>query len=107
MVSEISDVNFETEVSKSALPVVVDFWAPWCGPCRALGPVIEKVSESYKGQVKFCKLNVDENRTIAGKFGVRSIPTVIYFKNGSPRFTTVGSVPEKDFKAKVEALIGA
>jgi thioredoxin 1 len=105
MVQEINDQNFETEVVKSEIPVVVDFWAPWCGPCRMLGPVIEKVSENYSGRVKFCKINVDENQISASKFGVKSIPTVIYFKDGAKKDISVGALPENAIKSKVEALL--
>lgn len=77
-----TDSNFEEEVSKSDLPVLVDFWAPWCGPCKMAGPVIDELAEEYKGKVKIGKLNVDENQEQAQKIGVMSIPTVVLFKNG-------------------------
>ena len=78
----ITDDNFEEEVKKSETPVMVDFWAPWCGPCKLAGPVIEELAEEYKGKVKIGKLNVDENQEQAAKFGVMSIPTVVMFKKG-------------------------
>jgi thioredoxin 1 len=105
MVQELNDQNFENEVAKSAVPVVVDFWAPWCGPCRMLAPVTEKLAETYAGKVKFCKLNVDENKLTAGKYRVMSIPTLLYFKGGVQKDMSVGALPEGALKAKVEALI--
>jgi thioredoxin 1 len=82
MAIEVSDQSFEDEVIKSSLPVLVDFWAPWCGPCRMVAPVIEKLSDKYKGKFKFVKLNVDENPKTAGAYKVMSIPTLLLFKNG-------------------------
>jgi len=105
MVLEINDQNFENEVSKSEIPVVVDFWAPWCGPCRMLAPVTERLAESYTGKVKFCKINVDENPQTSTKFGVMSIPTLIFFKGGEQKDSSLGAVPEAVLKPKIEALI--
>ena len=105
MVVDISDQNFETEVIKSNLPVVIDLWAPWCGPCRMVGPVVEKLAEQYDGKVKFCKLNVDENQQTAVKYSVMSIPTLLFFKNGSVADTVVGAVPEQVLKPRIDALI--
>ena len=105
MVVDISDQNFETEVIKSNLPVVIDLWAPWCGPCRMVGPVVEKLAEQYDGKVKFCKLNVDENQQTAAKYSVMSIPTLLFFKNGSVADTVVGAVPEQVLKPRIDALI--
>ncbi len=86
---DITDANFEDKVLKSKLPVFVDFWAPWCGPCKMAGPVIEELSESYKGKVEFMKVNVDENQ-VAGKYGVMSIPTTVLFKDGKEVSRQVG-----------------
>lgn len=105
MVVEISDQSFETEVIKSEIPVVVDFWAPWCGPCRVLAPVTEKLAEAYTGKVKFCKINVDENPEMSMKYRVMSIPTLIFFKGGEKKDSSLGAVPETALKLKVEALV--
>jgi thioredoxin 1 len=105
MVLEIKDQNFENEVIKSALPAVVDFWAPWCGPCRMLGPVIEKLADTYAGKVKFCKINVDENPETAMKYGIMSIPTVLFFKDAQKVDENLGAVPEALIRPKVESLL--
>ena len=105
MVVDVSDQNFESEVIKSAVPVLVDLWAPWCGPCRMVGPVIEKLAEEYEGKVKFCKLNVDENQQTAAKYSVMSIPTLLFFKNGERADTVVGAVSEQVLKPKLDALL--
>ena len=105
MVLEINDQNFDNEVIKSKIPEVVDFWAPWCGPCRSLGPITEKLSEAYAGKVKFCKINVNENREMSGKYKVMSIPLVLFFKDGVQKDSSLGAVPEAALRAKVQPLL--
>lgn len=93
-VLEVTDANFQTEVLSADLPVIVDFWAAWCGPCRMVGPLMEEIATEYSGQVKVTKLNVDENRDTAGKYGIMSIPTILLFKNGEIAKQVVGAMPK-------------
>ncbi len=105
MVTEVTDQNFEEEVIKSTLPVLVDLWAPWCGPCRMVAPVIDKLAESYKDRFKFCRLNVDQNPRTAGSYHVMSIPTLLFIKDGKVMDTVIGAVPEQTLQPKIEALL--
>ena len=105
MVLDVSDKDFKQEVIDSDLPVLVDIWAPWCGPCRMIGPVVDKLSEEYEGKVKFCKLNVDENQQTATIYGVQSIPLLLFFKNGAKVDESLGAVSEEMIRPKVEALL--
>jgi thioredoxin 1 len=100
----ITDENFETEVVNSELPVVIDFWAEWCGPCRMIAPIMEELAQEYDGKVKIGKLDVDTNQNTAVKFGVRSIPTVLFFKGGELKDTVIGAVPKNTFVQKIESL---
>lgn len=102
-VLEFTDQNFETEVLKSTQPVLVDFWAEWCMPCRMLAPTIEKIAKDYSGKVKVGKLDTDSNREVAGKYGISAIPTVILFKNGQIAQKFVGLRREQEFKDVLDA----
>ena len=105
MVIDVSDQSFESEVIKSTLPVLVDLWAPWCSPCRMVAPVVEKLAEKYNGKFKFCRLNVDENPKTAARYGVMSIPTLMFFKGGKAVDTVIGAVSEQALQPKIDALL--
>lgn len=98
MAIQVTDSNFEEEVLKCDLPVLVDFWAPWCGPCRAMGPVIDELAQEYAGQLKIAKMNVDENPANPSKYGIRAIPTLILFKGGEVLEQVTGAVPKSSIK---------
>jgi thioredoxin 1 len=105
MAIQLSNANFQAEVIDSTVPVLVDFWAEWCGPCKAIGPLIEQLSEEVSGQAKVGKLNVDEARNLSVKYGVRSIPFLLFFKNGEVKDQIVGANVTKDqLKARLLAL---
>jgi thioredoxin 1 len=97
-VVEITDSNFESEVLKSEKLTLVDFWAPWCGPCKIIGPIMEELSNDYEGKVKFTKLNVDDNPNTATTYGIRGIPTVIFYKNGEVVDQVIGAVPKSELE---------
>lgn len=103
-VREFTETNFEQEVLQAETPVLVDFWAEWCMPCRMLGPTIDKLANDYAGKVKVGKVDTDANREIALKYRIESIPTVILFKNGQPTQKFVGLRQEKDFRAALDAM---
>jgi len=105
MAKEVSDANFESEVLKSNIPVLVDFWAPWCGPCKSMLPIVEELSKEYDGKVKIVKVNVDENPETPGKYSVMSIPTFIIFKNGDAVSTFVGAKSKEDMKRELDATM--
>ena len=104
-IKEFTDDNFGSEVLSSDIPVVVDVWAPWCGPCKKLTPIIEELAAEYGDKVKFGKLNIDDNPQTASKYGVMSIPTVFFVKNGEITETQVGLLPKDPLKTKIDALI--
>jgi len=104
-VREFSSIDFEDEVLKSDLPVLVDFWAEWCGPCRAIAPVIKEIADDYKGKVKVGKLNVDNDNQIASQYGVRSIPALLIFKNGTIVNQIVGAVPKTRITEVLDSVI--
>lgn len=105
MAMEFTDDNFEKEVLQSESLVLVDFWAPWCGPCKVVGPIIDELAEEYKDKdVKIGKMNVDENQTVPGQFGIMSIPTLIFFKDGQPKDQAVGAQPKDKLAEKLDAL---
>ena len=105
MTVEVNDSNFEEKVLKSDKPVIVDFWAEWCGPCRMIGPIVEELSEDYKDQVLCTKLDVDSNPGVASKYGIRNIPTILFFKDGEIVDKQVGAVPKSNLEEKLKTLM--
>jgi thioredoxin 1 len=104
-VTELTDTNFDDEINKSDLPVLVDFWAPWCGPCIMMAPIIEEFAKDYQGKAKVCRLNTDEARDSAMEFGISAIPTLILFKAGQVQKKWVGLTSKKDLAAAVDELL--
>jgi thioredoxin 1 len=106
-VSEVSDSNFEQDVLKSEQPVLVDFWAAWCGPCRALAPVVDQVAEQFNGQLKVMKMDVDKNSATPSRYGIRGIPALLIFKDGKVAEQIVGVVPKTSIEQSINKVIGA
>ena len=102
---ELTDANFKEVIQESNIPIVVDFWAPWCGHCVRMTPVVGKLAQQYEGKIKICKLNVDENPKIAMEYGIRSIPAFIVFKNGELVEQFTGAMPEEELARKFNSLI--
>lgn len=105
MAIEITDANFEELVVKSDKPVMIDFWAVWCGPCRMIAPIVEEMSGEYEGKAVIGKVDVDSNPNVAMKYGIRNIPTVLFVKNGEVVDKQVGAAPKQSFKMKLDALL--
>ena len=101
----LTDANFEGEIQKAGLPVLVDFWAPWCDPCRAVAPILDELAAEYAGRLIVAKVNVDENQAIPARFGVRSIPSLIVFKGGEEAARVVGARPKSGLKATLDPLL--
>lgn len=105
-VLQVTDETFDAEVNQSSLPVLVDFWAPWCGPCRIVAPVVEKIAERYAGRLKVVKCNVDECPASATKYGIRSIPTLAMFKEGQVHDQVIGAVDEQTLAGAIDKVLG-
>jgi len=104
---DITDQTFEEEVLESDIPVLVDYWAPWCAPCRIISPVVDELAKDYKGKLKVGKVNVDDSSGVASRFGVMSIPTLMFFKNGSPVKTMIGAQGKESLKREIEQIIAS
>ena len=102
LIKHVSDTSFEEDVLKSSTPVLVDYWAEWCGPCKMIAPILDEVSAAYEGKVQIAKMNVDENREIPAKFGIRGIPTLMLFKDGQLAATKVGVISKAQLTAFID-----
>jgi thioredoxin 1 len=102
LIKHVTDTSFEVDVLQSALPVLVDYWAEWCGPCKMIAPILDEVSSAYEGKVQIAKMNVDENRDIPAKFGIRGIPTLMLFKGGVLAATKVGAMSKAQMTAFID-----
>ena len=102
---QIKTADFESEVLKSEIPVIIDFWADWCMPCKMVAPILEELSDEFKGKIKVGKLNVDQERELAIKYNIVSIPTILFFKGGEVVDTLIGAVPKSNIKSKIEDLL--
>lgn len=105
--ADVTDQGFEQEVLQSKIPALIDFWAPWCAPCRIVKPVIEELAKEYTGKVKVLELNVDDNPQTASKYGVMSIPTLMIFKDGNPVKTIIGAQPKENIKKAIDEVIAS
>jgi thioredoxin 1 len=105
MTTEINDASFKSEVTDSPIPVLVDFWAPWCGPCKMIAPVLEEIAQEYDGKAKIVKINIDDNQNTPAQFGVRSIPTLILFKNGNEVEKIIGAQSKDKLKAMLDTAL--
>ncbi len=104
-ITQVGDDNFDAEVIRSSLPVLIDFWAPWCGPCRAIAPLVEELAQQYEGKLKVAKMNVDENPVTPSRYGVRGIPNLLLIKDGTVKDQIVGAVPKAKLVDAIEKVV--